>query len=80
MRFDHHQQSAELARTITKRGSLQTYYTARLMVDKDLVDDFLRAYAYFRWIDDVIDIEARSDQERLAFIEEQGIWFRRNRS
>ncbi len=59
--------SAILARNITRTGSIQTYYTARLMVDKDLVDDFFRAYAYFRWIDDVIDISAESDEERRKF-------------
>jgi len=41
------------------------------MVDKDLVDDFYRAYAYFRWIDDVIDVSSRTDEERLRFITRQ---------
>jgi phytoene/squalene synthetase len=60
-----------LAQTITKKSSKQTYYTARMMVDRDLVDDFFRAYAYFRWADDVIDIHARSEEERISFIERQ---------
>ncbi len=47
--------TAALARSITWASSKQTYYTARLMVDKDLVDDCYRAYAYFRWADDIID-------------------------
>jgi phytoene/squalene synthetase len=63
--------SAALARSITKSGSIQTYFTARLMVDKDLVDDFFRAYAYFRWIDDVIDVNSRTDDERITFISNQ---------
>ena len=63
--------SAELAQSITRAGSKQTYYTARFMVDKDLVDDFYRAYAYFRWIDDVIDVSSRTDEERLRFITRQ---------
>ncbi len=63
--------SAELAQSITRAGSKQTYYTARFMVDKDLVDDFYRAYAYFRWIDDVIDVSSRTDEERLSFITRQ---------
>jgi phytoene/squalene synthetase len=63
--------SASLARSITRSGSMQTYFTARLMVDKDLVDDFFRAYAYFRWIDDVIDISSTSDDERIVFISAQ---------
>ena len=63
--------TAELAKSITWTGSKQTYYTAKLLVDKDLVDDFFRAYAYFRWIDDVIDITSPSDEERISFIERQ---------
>ena len=51
--------TAALARAITRAGSKQTYYTARLMVDKALVDDFLKAYAYFRWVDDYRKIIAR---------------------
>ena len=50
--------TATLARSITRAGSKQTYYTARLLVDKELVNDFYRAYAYFRWADDVIDVGA----------------------
>ncbi|NIM93414.1 MAG: squalene/phytoene synthase family protein [Anaerolineales bacterium] len=63
--------TADLARSITWNGSKQTYYTARLMVDKDLVDDFLRAYAYFRWADDIIDVSSRSEEERISFITRQ---------
>jgi phytoene/squalene synthetase len=53
--------TAILARSITWAGSKQTYYTARLMVDRDLVDDFFRAYAYFRWADDIIDAPTSAD-------------------
>ena len=62
---------AALARAITWAGSKQTYCTARLMVDKDLVDDFFRAYAYFRWADDVVDAPCGSDEERVAFMARQ---------
>jgi phytoene/squalene synthetase len=68
---------AELARAITRASSKQTYYTARLMVDKDLVDDFCRAYAYFRWADDVVDAPASTNcsstlgDERISFIRRQ---------
>jgi phytoene/squalene synthetase len=65
------EQTALLARGITRSGSIQTYYTAKLMVDKDLVDDFYRAYAYFRWIDDVIDISTRTGKERIHFTRKQ---------
>ncbi len=63
--------TAALARSITRAGSKQTYYTARLMVDKDLVDDFCRAYAYFRWVDDIIDVSSQSNDERISFITRQ---------
>jgi phytoene/squalene synthetase len=63
--------TAELARTITKENSLQSYYTTRLLVDKDLEDDCFRAYAYFRWVDDVIDVKSESVDERLLFIQRQ---------
>lgn len=71
MNSNNDKKSAALARSITKSGSIQTYYTARLMVDKDLVDDFFRAYAYFRWIDDEIDVSLRSNDERTTFITNQ---------
>ncbi|UCE25270.1 MAG: squalene/phytoene synthase family protein [Candidatus Zixiibacteriota bacterium] len=75
--------TAVLARSITWAGSKQTYYTARLLVDKDLVNDFYRAYAYFRWVDDIVDadpsrdapgsndIPSLSDDDRIAFVRRQ---------
>jgi phytoene/squalene synthetase len=66
-----------LAQSITWTGSKQTYYTARLLVDKELVSDFYRAYAYFRWADDMVDMPAsidtpsQSDDERISFIRRQ---------
>jgi len=63
--------TAALAQSITRAGSKQTYYTARLMVDKDLVSDFYRAYAYFRWVDDTIDVSSQSNDQRISFIRRQ---------
>lgn len=63
--------TATLARSITRSSSKQSYLIARWLVDKDLVDDCLRAYAYFRWADDVIDVSAQSSEERIAFIRRQ---------
>jgi phytoene/squalene synthetase len=60
-----------LAKSITWASSKQTYYTARLMVDKDLVNDCYRAYAYFRWADDMIDVSSQSNDERITFIKRQ---------
>ncbi len=62
---------AILARGITWRESKQSYLTMRFLVDKDLVDDSYRAYAYFRWADDVVDKVSESKAERLAFIGRQ---------
>jgi phytoene/squalene synthetase len=60
-----------LAAAITKLASKQTFYTIRFLVDRPLVDDAYRAYAYFRWLDDVVDevkpIESDAgDAERLV--------------
>jgi phytoene/squalene synthetase len=63
--------TATLARSITKSGSIQTYYTTHLLVDRDLLDDCYRAYAYFRWADDRIDICSQSTGECIAFIRRQ---------
>ena len=63
--------TAALARSITWNGSKQTYCTARLLVDRELVDDFYRAYAYFRWADDVVDVASHSGDTRISFIRRQ---------
>lgn len=47
-----------LASEITKAASKQTYYTIRFLVDRPRIEDAYRAYAYFRWVDDVLDAEA----------------------
>ena len=63
--------SAKQAREITWSGSKQTYFVARILVDKDLVDDFYRAYAYFRWADNIVDGSSLSNEERISFIKRQ---------
>ena len=63
--------TTRLARSITWASSKQSYLTARLLADRDLADDCLRAYAYFRWADDQIDIVLSAAGERTAFIERQ---------
>ena len=63
--------TARLARSITWASSKQSYLTARLLADRDLADDCLRAYAYFRWADDMIDISLSDEAARTAFIERQ---------
>jgi phytoene/squalene synthetase len=68
--------TAALARSFTRASSKQSYYTACLLVDRDLVDDCCRAYGYFRWADDVVDRSTPVDgltsrDERILFIERQ---------
>lgn len=69
--------TAALAKSITRASSKQSYMTARLLVDKDLVDDCYRAYGYFRWADDVVDAptpvveSSQSRDERVSFIKRQ---------
>lgn len=61
-----------LAPAITKAASQQTYYTIRFLVDRERVTAAYRAYAYFRWVDDLLDAETGSSVERSAFIRRQG--------
>ena len=68
-----------LASSITKAASKQTYYTIRFLVDRARIDDAYRAYAYFRWVDDVLDAASGSGpvlseveaSERRAFLKGQ---------
>jgi phytoene/squalene synthetase len=66
------------ARFITRAASKQTYYTIRLLADRERMDDAYRAYGYFRWVDDVLDKEDTNasanpygTQVRIAFLERQ---------
>jgi phytoene/squalene synthetase len=68
----HNRPSHNLAAAITWAASKQTYFTVRLLVDRDRRDDAYRAYAYFRWVDDRLDEGGLSAAERVAFVERQG--------
>ncbi len=59
------------AALITRNASKQTYFTIRLLADRDRVQDAYRAYAYFRWVDDRIDKDLVEQSERIAFIKRQ---------
>jgi phytoene/squalene synthetase len=65
------QMTTTIAESITKVASKQTYYTIRFLVDRERVDDAYRAYAYFRWVDDILDAESITGLERSAFIQRQ---------
>ena len=60
-----------LAESITRSASQQTYYTIRLLADRDRVAEAYRTYAYFRWVDDQLDEGGMNKSERLQFIERQ---------
>jgi phytoene/squalene synthetase len=70
---DHPEASAVLAREITARSSRQTYLTIRWLADRDRTDDAFRAYAYFRWVDDLVDAPAsdRAAKERFLLHQRQ---------
>lgn len=59
--------SANLAAAMTRAASRQTYYTIRFLVDRERMTDAYRSYAYFRWVDDVIDTEASAGSAAVAF-------------
>lgn len=63
--------TAGLARAITRAGSRHTHLTIRWLVDRDLADDAYRSYAYFRWVDDVIDEGLTTREQRLEFVGRQ---------
>jgi phytoene/squalene synthetase len=60
-----------LAAEITRASSKQTFYTIRLLVDRDRIEDAYRAYAYFRWVDDILDAPEGSRVEKELFIQRQ---------
>jgi phytoene/squalene synthetase len=64
-------QGRDLAASITRAASKQTFYTIRFLADRDRVRDAYRAYAYFRWVDDRLDGDSGSAADRLAFIGRQ---------
>ncbi len=63
--------NATPAALITKAASSQTYYTIRLLADRDRRENAYRAYSYFRWVDDTLDSDVLSEVQRTAFFERQ---------
>lgn len=63
--------TSNLAASITKKASTQTYFTIRLLVDREKVQDAYRAYAYFRWVDDELDAEGGGNSGSKSFVERQ---------
>jgi phytoene/squalene synthetase len=73
------QMNTSLAASITKTASKQTYFTIRFLADRDRLKEAFLSYAYFRWVDDVLDAVAGSGiasgqagaSERTAFLKRQ---------
>jgi phytoene/squalene synthetase len=63
--------NTDLPARITKAGSKQTYYTFRILADRDRVQDAFRSYAYFRWLDDLLDCDSGTKLEKGALIKRQ---------
>lgn len=61
----------DLATSITRAASKQTYYTFRFLAERSHVQDACHAYAYFRWVDDLLDSNSGTQQSKLAFIDRQ---------
>ena len=57
----------KLPKKITRKSSKQAYWIIKLLSDKYLTADAYRAYSYFRWLDDVIDVSnlKRSQIKRI---------------
>jgi len=60
--------TSNLAKCITRAASKQTFLTIRFLVDRDRIEDAYRAYAYFRWVDDLLDGERLEESERGDFL------------
>ncbi len=61
----------DLPARITKAASNQTYFIIRLLADRDRMQDAFRAYAYFRWVDDQLDTNLGTAQEKQAILTRQ---------
>jgi phytoene/squalene synthetase len=70
-----YQKRTKLATDITRQASKQTYYLFKFFVDRDKKDQAFRAYAYFRWLDDLLDgpfdYDQSSQEQNLSFVQRQ---------
>lgn len=60
-----------LGEIITRKSSIQTYITFKLLADKNLVKDSMNGYAYFRWFDDEIDLSRKTRKYLIRLINRQ---------
>jgi phytoene/squalene synthetase len=62
---------SDLPARITRMGSRQTYYTFRLLANRDRIQDAFRSYAYFRWLDDLLDCDTNPKEEKVELLQRQ---------
>lgn len=67
----HRHPDRQLAASITREASTQTYYTIQFLVDRGLTQHAYRTYGYFRWLDDRLDQGDWDRAERMAFVARQ---------
>ena len=60
-----------LARSITRSANGHAYATIQLLVDRRRVGDAFRAYGYFRWLDDRLDLGDLDGPQARAFLARQ---------
>jgi phytoene/squalene synthetase len=63
--------SAALAEIITRKASRQSYLIIKTLVPQERRDDAFRAYAYYRWVDDLLDGEEFNRAQRSEFLASQ---------
>jgi phytoene/squalene synthetase len=66
-----YQNRSKMAVDITRRASKQTYYLFRWFIDRDKKDKAFRAYAYFRWLDDILDGPVGNKEDNLNIVQRQ---------
>ena len=59
------------AAVITRQASMQSYLTVQLLADRAYRSDAFALYAYFRWLDDMVDEVLDGEQERCSFVSRQ---------
>jgi phytoene/squalene synthetase len=64
--------SATLAEMITRSASKQSYLTIKALVPQERRIAAFRAYAYYRWVDDLLDGEDLNHAQRSEFLASQG--------
>ena len=59
------------AAAITRAASIQSYLTIRWLADRARRADAFALYAYFRWLDDMVDVHLPDLDRRQAFVARQ---------